>query len=187
MAQSTGQRAGPADSVTERIGALGIDLSTRVFVRYLSSKASVAKSKKESMSFDYEEKSKRRAQAVTSRQRYDDLRDVVLRTMSAYVAIKSYPVVTAAPISPDPSENRNNKWRPNLANFVCDVELSTTKALEGDSNLDLQAAWFELAQGNELDPEVERELVNRVGKIYAARGIDPPVYFRRKVTHGGSR
>lgn len=133
--------------------------------------------------FDVEAKAQRRAERVTARQRYEDLRDIVFRTMSAWVAIRSLPAVVAMPIDPDRSVRRNHKWTPSLAHFVCDVERITAEALKDAP--DLQLPWFALAAGETVDPHIEKAVVNKVGRLYSARGIDPPVYFR-KAPRGGA-
>jgi hypothetical protein len=55
------------------------------------------------------------------------------------------------------------------------VERITELALGGDH--ELEAAWFKLAQGESVPRAIEAQVVNKCGRLYSARELDPRRYF----------
>ena len=104
------------------------------------------------------------------------MREVFRRVTETYTSIRSYSAVVAVSPDPDPISH-SRRWTPNLAHFICDVELRTAEALKDAP--DLQTAWFSIIAGDAVDPAIEREVTKRCGRLYFSRGLDPIRYFRR--------
>jgi hypothetical protein len=113
---------------------------------------------------------------VTARERFNNEKALVLQVIRGYVVLAALPAMAAGNINPE-MVSRSQKWTPQSAAFKIDVENATEKALAGRP--DLHDAWFGIASGETVSPELTRELVVKCGRIYAARGLSPFVYFQR--------
>ena len=95
---------------------------------------------------------------------------------AAYVDCCQRSATTAHSIDPD-SPQTPNKWSPESAHFKADIESATLRALGTD--LGLQAAWWNLVLGERCPAHIAEQVVDRCGRIYAARFLEPQTYFRR--------
>jgi len=99
----------------------------------------------------------------------------------SYLQQKSLPVVCALDLDED-STSRSRKWSVESACYAIDVEHATLAALRGDD--ELQQAWFSLLQGFPVLPHVAQSVIEKCGRFYTARNLDPGVYFKAPIRHG---
>lgn len=102
-----------------------------------------------------------------NRQRAADYEDVFYRTAQTYCLIRSYPPVAAASYDPNPN-SRPHRWTPALAVFLADVEKATELSLR--DNPEGQSVWFQLAAGEVVKNKIAHQVIQRCGRLYAARG-----------------
>jgi hypothetical protein len=110
-------------------------------------------------------------------------RDIFDAVTSAYVEMRSRPVMAASTLNPDPSSDEvNRKWTPSVAHFCIDVERLTEKALVDEP--ELQAAWFLLAAGDEVnvDPKTAQTVIARCARLYKSRKLHR--YFHPSIKRG---
>lgn len=99
-----------------------------------------------------------------------------IAVIEAYARIRQLSPVVASNLDPDPVK-RSEKLTYNLLDWCVDIESGTAKALV---NLpELQRVWFEIAFGNPVAAGQRNEVLQRCGRIYAARGLEPWRYWRR--------
>lgn len=93
-----------------------------------------------------------------------------------YVRVRQLSPIVASNPDPDPAK-RSEKLTYDLINWCADVEMATEQALAGRS--DLQSAWFSLGLEQPITPALEREVLQKCGRLYAARRLEPWKYWRR--------
>lgn len=101
--------------------------------------------------------------------------DVFKAVIAAYVKTRELQPVIASRIDPDPS-SRSQKLTATAIEFCIDIEHATEKALANEPVL--QKAWFALALEEPVDPEIERRVIERCGRVYFARRLAPWLYWR---------
>lgn len=95
--------------------------------------------------------------------------------INAYARVKRLsPVVSSNP-DPDPTK-RSLKLTYNLVDWCADIESATERALAGRP--DLQSAWFSIGLDQPISPALESEVLQKCGRVYAARRLEPWKYWR---------
>jgi hypothetical protein len=119
----------------------------------------------------------------TKRERFAHYADIVNAIIHEYVRIKNLSPIVAQTFDPHPVTT-SQKLTLNVIGYKIDIENATEQALK--DRLDLQAAWFGMALGERVPPELRQEVIWACGRLYAARFLQPWAYWRRSGKRGYS-
>ena len=112
---------------------------------------------------------------ITAREQYQHHRQVFFAVVAEYVKTKNLPCVAAS--SFDPESRGSVKLGATQIEFLADVEAATDHESTLKGRLDLQRVWFKIALHEPVDKKLERETIQRCGRMYATRGLAPDAYF----------
>lgn len=101
---------------------------------------------------------------------------VALVVIEKYVEVRSLSPLVASIIDPDHA-GKSTKLTFNHLDYIADIEMATERALAHLPNL--QAAWFALAKGDPIAADLRTDVLQRCGRIYAARRLEPWKYWRK--------
>jgi hypothetical protein len=113
---------------------------------------------------------------------YADARDLVHRVINAYVEAASLPGVSTFVMTDEGTMKPQRTLAPGsiACHYKCDVEKVTERALK--EKPDLQAAWWEIAEGQIPHGLREVHLVQKLKSAY--RVVDPSKYLRPAIRKG---
>lgn len=114
-----------------------------------------------------------------AKQRWDAQQQAFFQTVASYVKTKELPLVTASTIDDELPRGKTLGAGGLGLDFLCDVEMVTEKVLQGDEPA--QRAWFALALGEKVDPDLARRVIQRCGSAYLDAGLD--TYFVPSIKH----
>jgi hypothetical protein len=107
---------------------------------------------------------------------FEHYKDSFCAVVAEYTRVKQLSPVVAANYDPE-NFGRSTKLHPGLIDWLVDVEHATTEALR--DRPDLQAAWFKIALEEPVDLHLERQTIERCGRFYVARKLEPYRYHFR--------
>lgn len=96
--------------------------------------------------------------------------------VAEYVRIKQLSPVVASTFDPEGTD-RSDKLTFDLVGYAVDIERATESALRDSP--ELQQTWFALAQGQPADPKLAHRVIEKCGRIYSARRLEPWRYWSR--------
>lgn len=99
-----------------------------------------------------------------------------LAVIEGYVRVRQLSPIVASNPDPDPVK-RSEKLSFALIDWCVDVESATEAALL--DRPDLQAAWFDIAVQRPMKAALQSEVLQKSGRVYAARKLAPWHYWRR--------
>ena len=102
---------------------------------------------------------------------------VAIVVIEAWARIRQLEPVVASNPDPDPTK-RSERLSYSLIDWVVGIERVTEQALA--NRFDLQEAWFSIALEKPVDERQRNETLQRCGRMYAARGLEPWRYWRRR-------
>lgn len=130
-------------------------------------------------------------QNVTATERFAQQRELFTAVARAYVACRQAPVISASRLNPAEATygavgsldtpNRTIRWTPNVAHYICDVELAVRKALELKPEAErpaLRDAWERLLEDDSRVDAIQRRAIQLLAGSFYRRELHPREYFR---------
>ncbi len=96
-------------------------------------------------------------------------------TVEEWSRIRQLSPIVASTFDPD-GLDRSKRLTYDLIDYLTDIERATETALKDEPAL--QTVWFQLAHGEAANPKLTTRIIERCGRIYAARRLEPWKYHQ---------
>ena len=113
---------------------------------------------------------------LSARERYEFDKEAFLAVTTAYVRKRQLSPVVSMNLDPTPGVT-SKRLTPDDITYCVDCERATEYALNG--RIDLQTGWFALVAGETVPANVARQVIERCGRLYRARNLQPWRYFAK--------
>jgi hypothetical protein len=124
---------------------------------------------------------------VSQRERWKEYKSLFGRVAETYGKVRNLPPTVSSTIDDDPTSH-SCKWTPQSCHFQIDVEHAIRDAIGDRADTEeLYDAWERLVESMDIIGSLERTLIERAGKLFKIRGLEPRDYFRPAHISANSR